>query len=252
MIFHLGIFLWSGVFFLVMQFVAAREYPTSFWAGYALSIGALSILSLVSAKRITKRFRNGFLPLFLSFSMPSFLLLVDSPGEKTVISVIAAGMYYVGFLALYRIRHAPSDGTARTFLSISMLSALFFFYSAAFGFYLNFSVPLWTLILLFSVGSFGAAYQTLAAALPGNRRRVALYASTIAFGTAEISFLISFWPFGYLTAGSAMLLFFYIPWDMANALFLGTLSRKRTITYFLLTLTLLGLLLVSAPWRMQV
>lgn len=252
MIFHLGIFLWSILFFLAMQFVAAREYPSSFWGGYVFSVAVLSILSLVSAKRVTKRFRNSFLPIFLSFSMPSFLLLVDSPGEKTVISVIASGMYYLGFLALYRIRHAPSDGTARAFLSVSMLSVLFFFYSAAFGFYLNFSVPLWTLILAFSLGSFGAAYQTLSSALPDNRRRVALYSSAIAFGTAEISFLISFWPFGYLTAGATMLLFFHIPWSMADSLFLGTLSRKRTVGYLLMTLVLLGLLLWSAPWRMQV
>ncbi len=252
MIFHLGIFLWSVLFFLAMQFVAAREYPTSFWTGYIFSIATLSVISLVSAGKITKRLRNSFLPLFLSFSMPSFLLLVDSPGEKTVIAVIAASMYYLGFLALYRIRHAPSDGTARTFLSISMLSVLFFFYSAAFGFYLNFSVPLWSLILLFSLGSFGAAYQTLSAALPDNRRRVALYASAIAFGTAEIAFLISFWPFGYLTAGSAMLVFFYIPWNMANSLFLGMLSRKRTVVYLFLSLILLTILLLSASWRMQV
>jgi hypothetical protein len=252
MIFHLGIFLWSVLFFLAMQFVAAREHPTSFWSGYLFSIATLSAISLVSAKKITKRLRNGFLPLFLSFSMPSFLLLVDSPGEKTVIAVIASFMYYLGFLALYRIRHVPNDGTARTFLAVSMLSVLFFFYAAAFGFYLNFSVPLWSLILLFSLGSFGAAYQTLFSALPDNRRRVTLYASVIAFGTAEIAFLISFWPFGYLTAGSAMLIFFFIPWDMANAFFLGTLSRRRTVAYFLLSLLLLGLMLLSAPWRMQV
>lgn len=251
MIFHLGIFFWSIAFFLGAQFVAAREYH-SFWGGYAFSVVLLSVLSLISAKKITKRFRNGFLPLFLSFSIPSFLLLVDSPREKTVIAIIAAGMYYIAFLALYRIRHAPTDRTARTLLSISMLSVLFFFYSAAFGFYLNFSVPLWSLILLFTLGSFGAAFQTLSAALTAEKRRVALYSSAIAFGTAEIAWLISFWPFGYLTAGAAMLLFFYIPWDMANSFFLDSLSRRRTIVSFLVTLVLLGLLLWSAPWRIQV
>ena len=251
MLFNIGIFLWSVVFFLGMQFIAAREF-SSFWGGYALSITVLSQLSLISARRITKRLRNSFLPLFLSFSMPSLLLLVDSPKEKTIIAIIAAGMYYLGFLALYRIRHAPTDRTARAFLSISMLSALFFFYSAAFGFYLNFSVPLWSLVFVFAIGSFGAAYQTLYAALPDDRKRVSTYSFAIAFGTAEIAWLISFWPFGYLTAGAAMLLFFYIPWDMTNSLFLGTLSRKQTVKYLLVTIVLLALLLWSAPWRIQV
>ncbi|NTW14018.1 MAG: hypothetical protein HGA31_03240 [Candidatus Moranbacteria bacterium] len=251
MIFHIGIFLWSVAFFLGTKFVAAQQYG-SFWGGYAFSIALLSVLALVSANKITKHLRNSFLPLFLAFSMPSLLLLVDSPTEKTIVAFIGAGMYYLGFLALYRIRHAPTDRTARSFLSISMLSVLFFFYSAAFGFYLNFAVPLWTLTLVFGIGSFGAAYQTLSASLRGDRKRVALYSFAIAFGTAEISWLISFWPFGYLTAGAAMLLFFYIPWDMANSLFLGTLSRKRTVQYLLVTVLLLGLLLWSAPWRLQV
>ncbi|HWQ60201.1 MAG TPA: hypothetical protein VN420_03565 [Candidatus Fimivivens sp.] len=253
MIFHFAIFFWSVAFFLGMQLVAARAYPVElFWTGYVFSIGLLVVLSLVSASKITKRLRNSFIPLLISFSAPSILILIDDRREKAVFSFLAASVYYVAFLALYRLRFAPKDRTARSMLSVAMLSALFFFYAAAFGFYLNFSVPLSALVFVFALGSFGAAYQTLASALHGDKRRVALYSSIIAFGVGEISWTISFWPFGYLTAGSVSLMSFYILWDMADSLFLGTLSRKRTVWYLAIFVALIGLLLVTSPWRIQV
>lgn len=251
MIFHFTIFFWSVAFFLGMQFVAAREYDL-FWVGYVFSAALLAVLSLASAKKITKRLRNSFIPLLLSFSAPAVLSLVDDAGEKTVFSVLASGMYYVAFLALYRLRFAPKDRTARSMLSVAMLSALFFFYAAAFGFYLNFSVPLSTLVFAFAIGSFGAAYQTLSSALHGDKRRVALYSSIVAFGVGEISWTISFWPFGYLATGVVSLMSFFILWDMANSLFLGTISRKRTLMYLSVFIALIGLLLATSPWRIQV
>lgn len=250
MLFHFVIFFWSVAFFFGMWTIAS-DGSISFWSGYLSSIGVLSLISLVSAKRITKRLRNSFVPLLLSFSAPSLLSLIDAPGEKFAFSMLAALMFYVAFLALYRLRFAPTDRTARSLLSISALAALFFFYSAAYGFYLNFSVPLATLVFMFAAGSFGAAYQTLYPILPKNRTRVALYSSVIAFSMGEISWMLSFWPFGYLTAGSAALGFFFMLWDMAGSLFVGTLSRKRTIVYLVVVLALVGLLVGTSPWRIR-
>ena len=251
MLFHFSIFFWSVAFFLVMRFVAANE-ETSFWNAYLFSVGLLSAISLVSAKRITRRLRNSFIPLLISFSAPSLMALIDAPGERSVFALLSAGIFYTAFLALYRIRFVQDDGTARSFLSIAALSALFFFYAAEYGFYLNFSVPLASLVFVFSIGSFGVAYQTLYSALPHNRQRVFLYSLAVAFGMGQIAWMISFWPFGYLTAGAAALAFFFILWDMALSLFLGTISRKRTIIYFLVSMGLIGLLIATSPWRIQV
>jgi hypothetical protein len=251
MLFHFGIIAWSVVFFFGMQFAVAREFG-SFWTGHVFSIVLLAVISLVSAQKITGRIRNGFIPLLVSLSAPLVLALVDDPQEKTTFSVLASLMYYVAFLALYRLKHAPKDRTAAAFLSISMLSSLFFFYAASFGFYLNFSVPLSSLVFVFSIGSFGAAFQTLSAVLGSDRGRVATYSSVIAFGVGEVTWIIAFWPFGYLTAGAVSLMTFFILWDMANALFSGTISRKRTISYVTAFLALIALLLFTSPWRIQV
>jgi hypothetical protein len=250
MLFHFSILFWSVAFFFGMWSIASDD-RIPFWNGYLFSIGILVIISLISAKRITKRLRNSFVPLLLSFSAPSLLSLIDAPGEKFAFSLLATAMFYAAFLALYRIRFAPTDRTARSFLSIAALSALFFFYSATYGFYLNFSVPLSTLVFMFAIGSFGAAYQTLFPIVPKNRTRVALYSLVIAFSMGEISWALSFWPFGYLTAGAAALGFFFVLWDMAGSLFQGSLSRKRTITYLIIVLVLVGLLVGTSPWQIR-
>lgn len=234
-----------------MRFIAANP-EVSFWNAYLFSVTFLSVISIISAKKITRRFRNSFIPLLISVSAPALMALIDSGQSRSVFAFLSSAIFYTAYLALYRLRFVREDGTARSFLSIAALSALFFFYSAAYGFYLNFSVPLASLVFAFAIGSFGVAYQTLSSALPNNRRRVFLYSLAIAFGMGQASWMISFWPFGYLTAGSAALAFFFILWDMALSLFLGTLSRRRTLLYFLISLGLIGLLIATSPWRIQV
>ncbi len=251
MLFHFSIFFWSGAFFLVMRFLAAND-QLSFWESYLSSVLFLAIISLVSAKKITRRLRNSFIPLLLSVSAPSLIAFIDSPAEQYVFSLLSSGIFYIAFLALYRLRFVSSDETARTFLSISALSALFFFYAGEYGFYLNFDVPLATLVIAFALGSCGAAYQTLYSALPRERSRVFLYALAIGFGMGEIGWVLSFWPFGYLTAGATALSIFFVLWDMALSFFLGKLSRKRTLTYLFVSLFLIGLLIGTSPWRIQV
>lgn len=251
MVFHFSIFFWSGAFFLVMRFMAASD-QLSFWEAYLSSASLLAIISLVSAKKITRRIRNSFIPILISVSAPSLIAFIDSPAERYVFSLLSSAIFYMAFLGLYRLRFVPSDDTARAFLSIAALSALFFFYAGEYGFYLNFDVPLATLVIAFALGSCGAAYQTLYAALPQDRGRVFLYALAIGFGMGEVSWILSFWPFGYLTAGATALVIFFVLWDMALSFFLGSLSRKRTLAYLFVSLFLIGILIGTSPWRIQV
>ncbi len=251
MLFHFSIFFWSLSFFGVLYGVASNE-DISFWSGYLYSAAALSILSVVSAKRITRRLRNSVIPILIALSAPALVSLITQLSRRFVFSIIAAGVYYVAFLALYRLRFAPNDRTARTLLSIATLSSAFFFYASVFGFYLNFNMPLSMFMLLYFFGTFGIAYQSLYPSLRNHRRKVLFYSFVIALGMSEIAWALSFWPFGYLTIGASSLIFFYLFWDMANTSFLGDISRRRTIFYLSVSLALLALLVGTSPWRIQI
>jgi hypothetical protein len=251
MLFHFSIFFWSLAFFGALYGIASRE-DLPFWTGYLYSVAALAILSVVSAKRITRRIRNSVIPILIALSAPALVSLITQLPNKFAFSVIAAGMYYVAFLALYRLRFAPSDRTARAFLSIATLSAAFFFYASAFGFYLNFNMPLSMFMLLYFFGTIGIAYQSLYPSLRKNRKKVFFYSLVIALSMSEIAWTLSFWPWSYLTIGAASLIFFYLFWNMADSYFLGDLSRRRMLLSLLLSLVLIAILVGTSPWRIQI
>ena len=251
MLFHFSIFFWSVAFFGALYGIASNT-DLPFWTGYLYSVAALAVISIVSARRITRRIRNSVIPILIALSAPALVSLITQLPHKFAFSIIAAGMYYLAFLGLYRLRFAPSDRTARAFLSIATLSAAFFFYASVFGFYLNFNMPLSMFMLLYFFGTLGIAYQSLYPSLRNDRRKVFFYSLVIALGMSEIAWTLSFWPFSYLTIGSASLVFFFMLWDMANAHFLGDLSRKRTLLYLFLSLVLIGILIGTSPWRIQI
>jgi hypothetical protein len=163
MIFHFTILLWSFVFSFGLWFVAQGEVLLQ-WSWYLSVIGPLVFISVIAAERVTHRIVDAALPILLSVTAPVLLSLIDAPVERELFVVIAGGMYYLGLLALYRLRSAPTDQTAQALLSTAIMAAMFFFYSGIYGFYVNFNFPLWGVIRHLSAGNdgiVGALFSTV-------------------------------------------------------------------------------------------
>jgi hypothetical protein len=160
-------------------------------------------------------------------------------------------MYYFSLLGLYRLHHAPEDKTARAFLNSAAVAGLFFFYAGIYGFYLNFSFPLWGLMVLFFFGTALTTYKTFTGVghvgVEGRRRK--LYSILLGLFMGEMAWVVSFWPFGYLTAGSLALVFFYLAWDISFDAFYEVLSLKKAIVRILFFFILIGIVLWSTPWH---
>lgn len=248
MIFHFTILLWSLIFSAGLWFVAQGEIVLA-WSWYFSTIGPLLIISIISARRVTHRIMDAALPILLSITAPILLSLIDAPIEKEIFVMIAGSMYYLGLLALYRLRHAPADQTAQSMLSAAVMSAVFFFYTGVYGFYINFSFPIWGLMLLFLTGTIAASYQTFVIRERKERRRAMTYSLVIGIIMGELGWAIGFWPFGYLTTGTIALILYMMLWDIAFAVFHQELSLKRTVLRMVFLLALVLLLLSSTPWR---
>lgn len=248
MIFHFTILLWSLIFSAGLWFVAQGQVILE-WGWYLSTIGPLVIISVISAKRVTHRVVDASIPMLLSVTAPILLSLIDAQIEREIFVMIAGIMYYLGLLALYRLRHAPADQTAQSMLSVAVMSAVFFFYTGIYGFYINFNFPIWGLILLFLSGTVAASYQTFVTRERKDRRRAAMYSLIIGIIIGEMAWAIGFWPFGYLTAGTIALILYAMLWDIAFSVFHKELSLKRTIFRILFLLLLILLLLLSTPWR---
>lgn len=250
MIFHFTIFFWTIIFSLGLQIIAANPIvPT--WSWYLSAIVPLVILTLVASGRITKHFQDAFLPGLLSLAAPLLLSLIDASDERKAFVIVTGGMYYLAFLGVYRLRHAPDDPTARALLNTSAMAAIFFFYAGIYGFYLNFAFPLWGLMLLYFAGTLLLSYETFIGIerRQGRRKRSWFYSMILGLCMGEMAWVMSFWPFGYLTAGALALIIFFMLWDVSFDAFHQSLSLKKAAGRILFCLGLIGILLLSTPWR---
>ncbi|MBP6975468.1 MAG: hypothetical protein KBB51_01410 [Candidatus Moranbacteria bacterium] len=251
MIFHFTILLWSFVFSFGLWFVAQGEVLLQ-WSWYLSVIGPLVFISVIAAERVTHRIVDAALPILLSVTAPVLLSLIDAPVERELFVVIAGGMYYLGLLALYRLRSAPTDQTAQALLSTAIMAAMFFFYSGIYGFYVNFNFPLWGLMALFFFGTGAVSYQALVSRERRNRWRSLFYSLVLGLIMGECAWAFGFWPFGYLTTGAIALILYAILWDVTFTAFYGELSLKRVIMRILFLLAFVMLILASTPWRILV
>jgi hypothetical protein len=252
MIFHFALLLWTAVFSLWLGYVAFHPTDPS-WGQYALSILPLVAVSLLASRKITGIFSGAFLSVLLSVTAPVLLSLIDRPIEREAFVVLSGLMYYFSLLGIYRLRHAPNDRTAQSILNTSAMAAMFFCYAGLYGFYLNFSFPLWGLMILYFLGSTLVSRETFIDVDRGEGSpRVILYSVLIGFVMGEMAWVSSLWPFGYLTVGAIDLTLFFMAWDVASDAFRKELSLKKAVVRILFFVVIIALLLLSSSWRILV
>lgn len=251
MFFHFTVFFWSVIFALGLEAVAVNPIFPS-WGWYFFSIFPLVIISLLASRRITKQYTDAFLPGLLSFAAPTLLSLIDSPNQRQMFVFLSTLMYYFSLLGIYRLRHAPEDKTAKAFLYSAAMAAMFFFYTGVYGFYLNFSFPLWGLMIIYFLGTTLTSYETFLGVDKQERRRMRLYSVLLGLIMGEMAWVMSFWPFGYLTAGALMIIFFFVIWDITLDGFRKKLSLKKAVARMSFFFALILLLLLSSPWHILV
>ena len=251
MIFHFSVFFWSLIFGVGLELVARSPILAS-WTWYLLAIVPLILISFTASKRLTNRFSDAFIPILLSLSSPTLLSLIDSANERQVFVVLSFLMYYFALLGNYRLRHAPTDKTGEAFLNTAAMAAMFFFYAGLYGFYLNFSFPLWGMMLLYFLGTALTSYETFMSVDKRERRRVIMYSVLLGLIMGELAWVMSLWPFGYLTTGALGTILFFIVWDISFDAFRQTLSLRKAALRILFFLGLILLLLLSTPWRILV
>jgi hypothetical protein len=251
MFFHLTLFLWSLGYFLSLELLALNPNLTD-WTSYWFSLLLVSVVALFSVYRVTKRVSGVPIPLLFSLATPTLLFLIDSRTNQHVFAVLSSLAFYSLLLGLYRLRFAPTDETARAFLYAGGMAALFLFYAACYGLYLNFTIPLSALMVTFGLGTFGVAFQMFSVVMRKNSSDILLASILLSLVMTEASLIASMWPFGYLTTAACLTLVFFFPWEALFLAAIGSLEKRRMLWRAALLLLLAALLLWSSPWRMLV
>ena len=245
MFFHLKSLFYAILFLGILQVI--------FWNENLIWQAGIFLLffSIWSAKRVGGKYSFSTIPIVFSTSSIILLYLIDFSADQQAFIILASMIFYFILLGIFRLKSYSEDQTAKGIASGGLLATIFLFYSGFYGLYINFSIPLWLLMLVFLAITFILSYHYLGA-ISSDKKKILSFSVILGFAMAEISWVISFWPFGYLTTGVIALIFYYMFWDLAQSYFTQKLSKKK-ITFNLIFFSLLiGLILLTSRWQLAV
>ncbi len=254
MFFHLQVFLYS------LLFAAGLKITTSQFAEELITravgdfpgVTFVVVLILMAyvflvAKKIGRKYSMTPVPVLLALSSLVQIYFIDSQWQRNIFVFLAASIYYFLHLGIYRLRSYDKDQTARGLVASTSFATLFFCYAIIMGIYINFAVGLWVLMILFLISTVLVSAQYLYL-VETDRTTAWKFSIVLGLAMVEISWILSFWPFGYLTTGVVALMVYYVFWDLAKVYFTGFLSKIRVIVNLAIVAVLMALVLGTSHW----
>jgi hypothetical protein len=241
MFFNLAVLIYTFVFGISLELFS--YYRSAFlWI-----MIFLVFFSFFITRKIGKKIIFSIIPLIFSFSSIALMYLIEPQPERQIFILFASLVFYITFLAIFRLKHSPRDKTAAGLISASLASSAFLFYASSYGIYLNFSIPLWALMGAFLIITFLLSFEYFSL-ITKDKRKALNYSIILGMIMTEVAWMINFWPFGYLTTGAITLIFYYVLWDLVQCMFTEKLSQKRMIANLIFFGFLIGLVLASSRW----
>ncbi len=204
-------------------------------------------ITFYATHKINRRFIFTIVPIGIMVSGLALLFFIDSTIKRDIFAISVSIVYYSAFLSIVRMKNNPKDITAKTFFSIAIISTIFFFFAASYGVYINFDVSLW---IFLTVNVFFLFFVTFASLriYSKNMHKAFLGSAILSFCMIQIMWMMNFWPFGYLTNASVVIVFYYIMWDILIMIFTETLSKRKVLNNVILGICLLFILLGTSKW----
>jgi hypothetical protein len=254
-------------------FLVGLELIVFFHAHVLGIVFVLLLMALFQGWKIGHKWKFSILPIFFVLSSVALLYFVTIQYEQQAFIILASFMYYLALLGAYRLSKYEGDQTAIGINKAVTIATIFFMYASAYGLYLNFLVPLYSLIITYLLATFFVSYQyfsiinplkeketenedkaiktedkSKAAERVYSKKTVWAYSLLISLAMSEIAWTMNFWPFGYLTSGVIALILYFILWDIIRDHFLNILSKKRVVMNLVICSCLITLILLSSKW----
>lgn len=208
----------------------------------------LALAAFFEGRKSGGKWLFAILPAILSFFSVVQLYLIGLVYEQQIFILLVTGMFYLSVLSAHRLGQYGQDQTARGMNVAASTATIFFAYASIYGWYLNFLVPLYWLMLVYLIVTLFLSYQYFAIIKPDDKGKVWIYCFVLSLIMAEIIWTMNFWPFGYLTTGVIALILYYVLWDLVQSHFLNLLSKKRVIANMVFFSIMIILVLMTAKW----
>jgi len=242
-------FLRINILILSILFAANLWLSVNF-AGYSGWFGILFSLALVIAVRlIAKRWKFTVLPAVLILGSVLLLSLIDPVFEMNLFIAFSALAFYLTALAGWRLEQYEKDETAKAMYNVATVAALFCWYAAAFGWYLNpsMSFPIWTLLAVLSIVTLFVSLASFAVNQIDPEKRL-IYGVFLVFLVAQTAWIQNFWPFGYLTTGVITLIIYFVGWELILSFFINKLTARAAFFKIIFLAGSMALILLSSKW----
>lgn len=253
MFFHIPVFFYSLIFLLIVELSATDLVGGAFSSFLAKGIFAkLFVFSLLLfyfyhvACKVSQKSRMSIIPVLFVIAAMGISFFAP-PAKQQLLIILSSVAYYFIHLALYRLHLYEKDKTAHSIIASGGMATIFLIYCTLFAIYLNYNIPLHVLMIVMMFITTLVSYQYFSL-IKKEKRQVFNFSLVLGLIMAEISWVINFWPFGYLTTGVIALIFYYVFWDLVQCHFTNELSKKRMVANMVLFGLIVGLVLSSSRW----
>jgi len=275
MLFKLNSILLSLIFAAALEVSVLRPE----WFFYVLAF--LVSFSVLMVWPFARKIRFLAIPFFLSIGSLSLLYLIDDRLEKHLFVGLSAAVYYLALMGAYRLKHYDCDQTAQGMVNFATIATGFFWFVSNYGWYLNFNIGTWVLVLTFigstfliglpslmicqlacskirqrsaskSNGNGGKTSSEIFECGPGERMTVIFLSFILSLVMGEVIWSLSLWPFAYLTTGVVALIIYFVFWDAVRSFVNQTLSLKAIMFNIVFALIAISGILMTAQWGLIV
>lgn len=253
-------------------FVWREEY-------YFYILGLLALFNLLLIWPLVRRVRFLAIPFFLSIGSLNLLYLVDGFYERIFFIISAMIIYALALCGANRLKRYDCDQTAQGMVNLATIITVFFWIVSNYGWYLNFEISSWMLIITTISSTFLIILPSLTISFvscykiyyrQNNKKRkknkkdevilafkhqikiqrVALFFSfIIAFIIGEVIWALSFWPFGYLTTGMTAVIIFFFFWSIVRKFIKKELTKCFIVANILIMISIIVGMITTSPWR---
>ncbi|MCK5466003.1 hypothetical protein KAI56_00700 [Candidatus Parcubacteria bacterium] len=141
-----------------------------------------------------------------------------------------------------------------------VLISIFLLSSGMYGIYLDFDLPVWSIMLAFFTSIFfSTLYLTKINFLKSKALELHLdsfknktftfYSFLFGFIALELVWIISFLPVNHLTVGAVILSFYYSFWNILRTYLRNRLSRKIVFSNLVFFTLAIGLIFITSKWE---
>jgi len=252
---------------------------------YFYVLGFLIIFNLLFVWPLAKRLRFLAIPLFLSIGSLNLLYLVDGLYERGLFIILAVTIYGLALWGAKRLKKYDCDQTAQGMVNLATIITVFFWLVSNYGWYLNFDISSWMLVVTTISSTFLIILPSLTISFVScykiyyrqsnppqvdknkNKKtkkenfvlafkhqikiqRVALFFSfIIAFIMGEVIWGLSLWPFGYLTTGTTAVIIFFLFWSVVRKFIKKELTKRFIIVNVCIMIIVIVVMIATSPWE---